>query len=60
VNNHKKTRKVGRTKLSRKEARKHIIPLGITGDELKSFREAAKKNNLTLSKWIRQILQSAI
>jgi predicted HicB family RNase H-like nuclease len=60
VNDQKKSRKVGRPKVSKKEAHSRMLLVRVTTDDYSAFVEVAKKNKLTLSKWIRQTLRNAI
>ncbi|MHB8624443.1 MAG: hypothetical protein ACYC9J_10865 [Sulfuricaulis sp.] len=56
----KKPKKVGRPRLSKKEAKARIVPVRFNPDDLKAITEAAKANNQTLSDWIRSTLNAAV
>jgi hypothetical protein len=55
-----KTKKVGRPKLPRGEAKGRIVPVRFTAVDLKAMAAAAKANNQTVSEWIRSTLSNAI
>ena len=56
----KKTRKPGRPKLPRGEAKGRIVPVRFNAEELKRIAVAAKTKDQTLSEWIRSTLYAAI
>lgn len=55
-----KTRKVGRPKLSKREAKARIVPVRFNPDDLKAITAAAKAKDQTLSDWIRSTLNAAV
>lgn len=59
-NQAKKTKKVGRPRLSKKEAKARIVPVRFNPDDLKAITAAAKARKQTLSEWIRHALSAAI
>jgi hypothetical protein len=56
----KKTRKVGRPKMPKGEAKGRIVPVRFTGDDLKVMESAAKASKQNVSEWIRSTLNAAI
>ena len=56
----KKTRKPGRPKLPKGEAKGRIVPVRFTADDLKAIETAAKACNQSLSEWIRRTLNAAL
>ena len=56
----KKSRKVGRPKLPKGEAKGRIVPVRFTGDDLRAMESAAKANKQNVSEWIRSTLNAAI
>ena len=52
-------RKPGRPKLPKGEAKGKILPIRFTKAEAKQLTEAAKRNGLTLSEWIRRTVLGA-
>jgi len=50
----KKTRKVGRPKLPKGEAKGAIVPVRFAANDLKKIDKAAKQEKQTLSEWIRR------
>jgi Holliday junction resolvasome RuvABC DNA-binding subunit len=53
-------RKPGRPKLEEHEAKGKIVPVRFKADEIEKIIKAAKKQNLTVSEWIRSTLASAL
>jgi hypothetical protein len=53
-------RKPGRRKLPKGEAKGKIVPIRFTRAEARQLAEAARKNDQTLSDWIRSTLLSAL
>jgi hypothetical protein len=53
-------KKLGRPKLARGEAKGHIVPVRFRPEDLKAITAAAKRNNQTVSEWIRSIVHAAI
>ena len=49
----KKSRKVGRPKLPKGEAKGRIVPVRFTADELKSMEREARAHEQVLSAWVR-------
>lgn len=56
----KKTRKPGRPKLPKGEAKGRIVPVRFSGDDLEAIASAAKASKQTVSEWIRSILTAAL
>jgi len=56
----KKSRKVGRPKLPKGEAKGRIVPVRFTADDLRAMEAAARANKQTISEWIRSTLNAAI
>ena len=56
----KKTRKPGRPKLPKGEAKGRIVPVRFSGDDLKAVADAAKASKQTVSEWIRSTLTAAL
>jgi uncharacterized protein (DUF1778 family) len=55
-----KSKKVGRPKLPKSEAKGKIIQVRLTGEEFKAIEAAAKSYRKTNSEWIRSTLNAAI
>ena len=55
----KKSRKVGRPKLPKGEAKGRIVPVRFTSDETKAIEAAARASKQTVSEWIRSTLNGA-
>jgi uncharacterized protein (DUF1778 family) len=55
----KKTRKAGRPKLPKGEAKGRTVQVRLTADDLKAVTAAAKASNQILSDWIRGKLRAA-
>jgi hypothetical protein len=53
VNQPKRTRKPGRPKLPRGEAKARIVPVRFAPDDIRAVEAAAKADNQTVSEWIR-------
>jgi hypothetical protein len=51
--NQSKTRKVGRPKLPKGEAKGKIVPVRFAKDDLKAMETAARLRDKTLSEWVR-------
>lgn len=56
----KRTRKVGRPKLPKGEAKGRIVPVRFTADDIRAVAASAKASNQTVSEWIRSTLNAAI
>lgn len=56
----KKSRKVGRPKLPKGEAKGRIVPVRFAIDDLRAMTAAAKAKNQSLSEWIRSTISAAI
>jgi len=56
----KKTRKVGRPKLPKGEAKGKIVPVRFAAGDLKAVEARAKASKQTLSEWIRSTLNAAV
>lgn len=56
----KKTRKVGRPKLPKGEAKGRIVPVRFTPDDLRAIEAAAKANDQTVSEWVRSTIHATI
>lgn len=56
----KKTRKPGRPKLPKGEAKGKIVPIRFAPDDLKAVTAAAKASKQSVSEWIRSTLNAAI
>lgn len=56
----RKTKKVGRPKLPKGEAKGRIVPVRFTALDLKAMESAAKASEQTLSEWIRNTVSNAI
>lgn len=60
MNNKKSTKKMGRPKLPKGEAKGRIVPVRFTEAELKLFSRAVKASDQnTLSGWLRQVANDA-
>jgi hypothetical protein len=55
-----KTKKVGRPKLPKGEAKGRIVPVRFANGDLKAIEAAARANNQTVSEWIRNTLNAEI
>jgi hypothetical protein len=55
-----KTKKVGRPKLPKGEAKGRIVPVRFTAVDLKAMAAAARAHNQTVSEWIRSTVSNAI
>jgi predicted HicB family RNase H-like nuclease len=60
VNQQKRTRKPGRPKLPKGQAKGKIVPVRFAPEDLKAVEEAAKAKKQSLSEWIRSTLSAAI
>jgi hypothetical protein len=56
----KKTKRVGRPKLPKGEAKGRIVPVRLASDELTAMIAAAVAAKKTLSEWMRSTLNAAI
>lgn len=56
----KKTRKPGRPKLPKGEAKGTIVPVRFSPEDRKRVEASAKANGKTVSQWIRSTLHAAI
>ena len=56
----KESRKVGRPKMPKGEAKGRIVPVRFTADNLKAMAAAAKAKDQTVSEWIRGTIHAAI
>ena len=54
-----KTKRVGRPKLPKGEAKGRTVQVRLTADDLKAVTAAAKASNQVLSDWIRGTLRTA-
>lgn len=60
MNAKRSTKKMGRPKLPKGEAKGKIVPVRLNAEELKLFTRAANSSeHKTLSSWIRQTLRDA-
>ena len=55
-----KTKKVGRPKLPKGQAKGRIVPVRFTPEAIKAVEAAARGSKLTVSEWIRSTLEAAI
>lgn len=55
-----KTRKPGRPKLPKGEAKGRIVPVRFTAEESKAMEQAAKTNDQTISEWIRSTVSAKL
>jgi len=55
-----KRRKVGRPALPKGEAKGQIVPVRFKTEDLRAIEAAAKKENQTVSEWIRSTLNAVI
>jgi hypothetical protein len=55
-----KTKKVGRPKLPKGEAKGRIVPVRFTGEDLKAMEAAAKASGQLLSEWIRSTVSARL
>ncbi len=56
----KKTRKPGRPKLPKGEAKGRIVPVRFTAEDLKAMEAAAKTSGQVLSEWIRSTVSAKL
>jgi hypothetical protein len=56
----KQSRKVGRPRMPKGEAKGRIVPVRFTADDLKAMAAAAKANNQTVSQWIRSTIMGRV
>jgi len=55
-----KPKKIGRPILPKSEAKGKIVPVRFKDEDLAKIAKAAKKNNQTVSEWIRTTLTNAL
>jgi predicted DNA binding CopG/RHH family protein len=55
-----KTKRLGRPKLPKGEAKGRIVPVRFNSEAIKAVEAAAKAKGQTVSEWIRTILEAAI
>ncbi len=55
-----KTRKLGRPKLPKGQAKGKIVPVRFAPEDIRAVETAAKASNQTVSEWIRSTLNAAI
>ena len=55
-----KTRKPGRPKLPKGDAKSSIVPIRLNAEDRKRVEAAAKASNQSVSEWIRTALAAAI
>jgi hypothetical protein len=55
-----KTKKVGRPRLPKGEAKGRIVPVRFTPDDIKAVEHAAKAGKKTVSEWIRSTVNAAV
>jgi hypothetical protein len=60
VNQPKRSRKPGRPKLPKGQAKGKIVPVRFAPEDIRAVEAAAKANNQTVSEWIRSTLNTAI
>ncbi len=56
----KKTRKVGRPKLPKGEAKGRIVPVRFTAEDLKAMAVRAKLAGQNVSEWVRSTIHAAL
>ena len=60
MSNQKKSRKVGRPRLPKGEAKGRIVPVRFTAEALRVMEAKAKAAKQSLSEWIRSTIHAAI
>ena len=55
-----KPKKVGRPRLAKGEAKGQVVPVRFKAEDIKKITLAAKKNNQTVSEWIRSVAAVAL
>jgi predicted HicB family RNase H-like nuclease len=55
----RKPRKAGRPSLPKGEAKGRIMPVRFTPELYKAVSGAAKRKNVSISAWVREVLQTA-
>jgi hypothetical protein len=60
VEQRKKSRKVGRPKLPRGEAKGRIVPVRFRLDDLKAIEAAARTKNQSVSEWVRSTIHATL
>lgn len=56
----KQSRKVGRPKLPKGEAKGKIVPVRFTADDLKAMAAAARAKRQSISEWIRGTIHATL
>jgi len=56
----KKSKKPGRPKLPKGEAKGRIVPVRFKPDDLRAIEAAAKASNQTISEWVRSTIHATI
>ncbi len=56
----KKSKKIGRPRLPKGEAKGRIVPVRFTADDLKAMELAAKAGKVSLSEWIRSTIHATL
>lgn len=56
----KKTKKVGRPRLPKSEAKGRIVPVRFSAEDLKRISAAAKASDQTVSQWVRSTVHAAL
>ena len=56
----KRSRKVGRPKMPKGEAKGRIVPVRFTPDDLRAIEAAAKASDKTVSEWVRTTVHAAV
>jgi hypothetical protein len=55
-----KSKKIGRPKLPKGEAKGRIVPIRFNANDIKRIESAAKANQKTVSEWIRGLVATAM
>ena len=55
-----KTKKIGRPKLPKGDAKGRIVPIRFNAGDLKRIESAAKANQKTVSEWVRGLVATAL
>jgi predicted HicB family RNase H-like nuclease len=56
----KQSKKVGRPKLPKGEAKGRIVPVRFTADDLKAMAAAAKAKDQSVSEWVRSTIHATL
>ena len=56
----KQSKKVGRPKLPKGEAKGRILPVRFTADDLKAMAAAAKAKDQSVSEWVRSTIHATL